>query len=80
METRHGIKYRQLHMEDYLEEIPAEQGRITGVYAHEWITGNPDTDTDFWTEVLPFGYNLLDAILRSDNLNAAYKKVKAKPI
>ncbi len=26
METRHGIKYRQLHIEDYLEEIPAEQG------------------------------------------------------
>ena len=71
METRHGIKCRQLHIEDYLREIPAEQGRETGVYAHEWITGNPDTDTDFWTD------NLLDTILRSDNLNAAYKKVKA---
>ncbi len=71
METRHGIKYRQLHMEDYLREIPAEQGRVTGVYAHEWITGNPDTDTDVWTD------NLLDTILRSDNLNAAYRKVKA---
>ncbi len=46
METGHGIKYRQLHMEDYLREIPAERGRVTGVYAHEWITGNPDTDTD----------------------------------
>ena len=77
METRHGTKYRQLHMEDYLGEIPAEQGRVTGVYAHEWITGNPGTNTDFWTEVLPFGYNLLDTILRSDNLNAAYKKVKS---
>ena len=43
METRHGIKCRQLHIEDYLREIPAEQGRETGVYAHEWITGNPDT-------------------------------------
>ena len=71
METRHGIKYRQLHMEDYLREIPAEQGKVTGVYAHEWITGNPDTNTDFWTD------NLLDTILRSDNLNAAYKKVKS---
>lgn len=71
METKHGNKYRQLHMEDYLREIPAEQGRVTGVYAHEWITGNPDTNTDFWTD------NLLDTILRSDNLNAAYKKVKA---
>lgn len=44
METRHGMKYRQLHIEDYLGEIPAEQGRGTGVYAHEWITGNPDTN------------------------------------
>ena len=70
METRHGIKYRQLHIEDYLGEIPAEQGRGTGVYAHERIAGNPGTDTDFWTD------NLLDAILRSDNLNAAYKRVK----
>ncbi|MCD7744900.1 MAG: group II intron reverse transcriptase/maturase [Lachnospiraceae bacterium] len=71
METGHGNKYRQLHIEDYLQKIPAEQGSPTGVYAHEWITGNPDTNTDFWTN------NLLDTILRSDNLNAAYKKVKA---
>lgn len=71
METRHGFKYRQLHIEDYLQEIPAEQGRVTGVYAHEWMTGDTDTDTDFWTD------NLLDTILRSDNLDAAYKKVKA---
>ena len=70
METGHGIKYRQLHIEDYLREIPAEQGRETGEYAHERITGNPDTNTDFRTD------NLLDTILRSDNLNAAYKKVK----
>nr|WP_302551106.1 hypothetical protein [Enterocloster clostridioformis] len=49
METGHGIKYRQLHIEDYLREIPAEQGRETVVYAHERITGNPDTNTDFDT-------------------------------
>jgi len=71
METKHGIKYRQLHIEDYLREIPAEQGKVTGVYAHGWMTGNLDTDTDFWKD------NLLDTILRSDNLNATYKKVKA---
>ena len=65
METGHGIKYRQLHIEDYLREIPAEQGRETGEYAHERITGNPDTNTDFRTD------NLLDTILRSYNLNAA---------
>ena len=46
METRHRTKYRQLHIEDYLREIAAEQGRRTGVYAHGWIAGNPDTNTD----------------------------------
>ena len=66
METRHGTKYRQLHIEDYLQEIPAEQERVPGVYAYEWITGDTDTNTDFWTD------NLFDIILRSDNLNAAY--------
>ena len=71
IETGHGNKYRQLNMEDYLREIPAEQGRGTGVYAHEWITGNPDTNTDFWTD------KLLDMIFRSDNLNVSYKRVKA---
>ena len=70
METGHGIKYRQLHIEDYLEGIPAEQGKIPGVYGHEWITGDTGTNTDFWTD------NLLDTIFRSDNLNAAYKRVK----
>ena len=70
METGHGIKYRQLHIEDYLEGIPAEQGKIPGVYGHEWITGDTGTNTDFWTD------NLLDTILRSDNRNAAYKRVK----
>jgi len=71
METKHGFKYRQLHIEDYLQEIPAERGNLTGVYAHEWITGDPDTNANFWTN------NLLDTILRSDNLNDAYKRVKA---
>lgn len=71
METGHGNKYRQLHIEDYLRELPAEQERVSGVYAHEWITGDTDTNANLWTD------NLLDTILRSDNLNATYKKVKA---
>ena len=71
METRHGFKYRQLHIEDYLREIPAEKGRVTGVYAHGWMAGDTGTNTDFWTD------NLLDTILRADNMNTAYKKVKA---
>lgn len=71
METGHGNKYRQLHIEDYLRKIPAEQGRIAGVCAREWITGNPDTNTDFWTD------NLLDTILRSDNLRKLDAKMDA---
>ena len=39
METKHGTKYRQLHIEDYLREIPAEQGRGTGVYAMNGLPG-----------------------------------------
>ena len=35
------------------------------------LPGTLTPNTDFWTD------NLLDTILRSDNLNAAYKKVKA---
>ena len=71
METKHGIKYRQLHIEDYLGEITAERGMSPGVHAHEWITGSNDTNVNFWMD------NLLDTMLRSDNLNAAYKRVKA---
>lgn len=65
METRHGMKYRQLHIEDYLGEIPAEQGRGTGVYAHEWITGNPDTNTDFWTDNLVLCQDLAQVKMRN---------------
>lgn len=60
MEIGHGAKYRQLHIEDYLREVPAEQGREAVVYAHERVAENPDTNTDFDTvnhsrliEVLP---------------------------
>ena len=71
METGHRVKYRQLHIEDYLRRVPAEQGEEAEVYDYGRITGNPDTNTDFWED------NLLDTILRSDNMNEAYKKVKA---
>ena len=71
METGHGIKYRQLCIEDYLRMIPAESGKEAGVYDYGRITGNPDTNTSFWED------NLLDTILRNDNMNAAYKRVKA---
>jgi len=69
--TKDGFKDRQLHMEDYLQMVPAEQGEYAEVSVYQRITENNDTITDFWTD------NLLELILRKDNLNKAYKKVKS---
>ena len=70
MITKDGFKGRQLHIEDYLCEIPAERGRKTGVSVYQRITGGDDIITDFWTN------NLLELIIRKDNLNKAYLQVK----
>lgn len=70
--TKDRFKYRQLHMEDYLQMVPAEQGENAEVCVYQRIIENNDTITDFWTD------NLLELILRKDNLNQAYKKVKSK--
>ena len=69
--TNDGFKYRQLHMEDYLQMVSAEQKEYAEVYAYQKITENNDIITNYWTN------NLLDLILRKDNLNKAYKRVKA---
>ena len=69
--TNDGFKYRQLHIEDYLQMVSAEQKEYAEVYAYQKITENNDTITNYWTN------NLLDLILRKDNLNKAYKRVKA---
>ena len=69
--TKDRFKDRQLHMEDYLQMIPAEQGKYAEVPVYQRITENNDIITDFWTD------NLLELILRKENLNKAYKKVKA---
>ena len=69
--TKDGIKNRQLHIEDYQQIVPAEQGGYAEVFAYQRLTENNDIITDFWTE------NLLELILRKDNLNRAYKKVKS---
>ena len=69
--TNDGFKYRQLHMEDYLQMVSAEQKEYAEVYAYQRITENSDIITNYWTN------NLLDLILRKDNLNKAYKRVKA---
>ena len=75
--TKDGFKDRQLHMEDYLQMVSAEQKEYAEVSVYQRITGsmelslNNDIITDFWTD------NLLELILRKENLNKAYKKVKS---
>ena len=69
--TESRFKNRQLHIEDYLQMVSAEQKEYAEVSAHSRITENNDIITDFQTD------ELLDAILQSDNLNKAYKKVKS---
>ncbi len=69
--TKDGFKDRQLHTEDYLQMVSAEQKEYAEVSVHQRITENNDIITDFWTD------NLLELILRKDNLNKAYKRVKS---
>ena len=69
--TKDGFKDRQLHMEDYLQMESAEQKEYAEVSVYQRITENNDIIMDFWTD------NLLEVILRKDNLNKVYKKVKS---
>jgi len=69
--TKDGFKDRQLHIEDYLQMVSAEQKEYAEVPAHQRIAENNDIITDFQTD------NLMEQILHKDNLNKAYKKVKS---
>ena len=69
--TKNEIKDRQLHIEDYLQMVSAEQKEYAEVSAHSKITENNHIITDFQMD------ELLGQILQSDNLNKAYKKVKS---
>ena len=69
--TKDGLKNRQLHIEDYVQMVSAEQKEYAEVFAHQRITENNDIITDFQTD------NLMEQILHKDNLNKAYKKVKS---
>lgn len=69
--TKDGLKNRQLHIEDYLQMVSAEQKEYAEVFSHQRITENNDIITDFQTD------NLVEQILHKDNLNKAYKKVKS---
>lgn len=69
--TESGFKNRQLHMEDYLQMVSAEQREYAEVFDYSKITEKSGVITDYWTN------NLLELILRKDNLNRAYKQVKS---
>ena len=69
--TKDGIKDRQLHIEDYLQMVSAEQKEYAEVSAHQRIAENNNIITDFQTD------KLMEKILSNDNLNQAYKKVKS---
>ena len=69
--TESRFKNRQLHMEDYLQMVSAEQKEYAEVLDYRKITEKSGVITDYWAN------NLLDLILRKENLNKAYKRVKA---
>ena len=58
-------------MEDYLQMVSAEQKEYAEVFDYSEITEKSSVITDYWTD------NLLELILRKENLNKAYKKVKS---
>ena len=65
------FKGRQLHNEDYLQMVSAEQKEYAEEPACQRITENNRIITDFQTD------GLLEKILQPTNLNNAYKKVKS---
>ena len=69
--TNDGFKDRQLHIEDYLQMVSAEQKEYAEVSAHQRIAENNDIITNFQAD------KLLEKILTNDNLNQTFKKVKS---
>ena len=69
--TENRFKNRQLHIEDYLQMVSAEQKEYAEVFDYSKITEKSGVITDYWTD------NLLDLILRKENLNKVYKRVKS---
>jgi group II intron reverse transcriptase/maturase len=74
--TESRFENRQLHMEDYLQMVSAEQKEYAEVFDYSKITEKSGVITDYWTDNLMLEY-LLDLILRKENLNKAYKQVKS---
>ena len=44
------FKNRQLHIEDYLQVVSAEQREDAEVFAYQRIAENKDIITEFWNE------------------------------
>ncbi|MFZ5640604.1 MAG: group II intron reverse transcriptase/maturase [Bacillota bacterium] len=64
------LKHRQLHLEDYLQRISAEQKEYAEVCEPPKMVETDITNTTEQTE------GLLEQILTRENLNLAYKQVK----
>lgn len=69
--TNDRFKDRQLHNEDYLQMVSAEQKEYAEVSVCQRIAENKRIITDFQTD------GLLEKILQPANLNNAYRKVKS---
>ena len=65
-----NLKHRQLRFEDYLQRVSVEQKEYAEVCVPPKITETDNTNTSNQTE------ELLEEILKTDNLNRAYKQVK----
>ena len=61
--TKDGLEDRQLHIEDYLQMVSAEQKEYAEVSAHQRITENNDIIADFQTD------NLMDGPMSRKSTN-----------
>ena len=52
--TESGFKNRQLHMEDYLQMVSAEQKEYAEVFDYSKITEKGGVITDYWTNNLAY--------------------------
>jgi retron-type reverse transcriptase len=70
-DTKDCVESRQLHIEDYLYENRVELKGNTGVRSNFSMSEKEENDVNEYTG------NLLERILDRDNMNKAYKRVKA---
>ena len=49
--TKDGLKDRQLHIEDYLQMVSAEQKEYAEVFDYSKIAEKSDVITDYWTNI-----------------------------